>query len=1129
MKNAVKKLFAFLLVLIMVFDSAPIAVLAEGNDTPADVTTQYTGEVSPSDDDGTASNEGDKIPDTISEGKQTGITAIEEIEETDTTENAAEEKTGGTLLYQLNGQTATVIGLSSAVSGDNPASITIPSSFTYNGSDYPVTAIQAEAFKESTKLGSVVFEGSITVGESAFAGSSVTSVEFRGKDTVINKEAFAESEYLTSVTVNYSSAENDGNVIIGESAFDRCTALASFTSTSGVSEIGLRAFAEDKALSTFSIGSNKITTIGEHAFAYATLLNGTLNFPGGVQSIGEYAFFNTAVTGISAPSIGSIGTSVLDNKLLNIELNVGDTYAASEFTGWENKNGFQSLTINANSIKFGANAFGNNKGLKTLTINGTSLVELTDNLFAGTIDSELKVNINAQTVIMKDGALPESENIAFGESTVIRDYRQEGKKQFLLSKLLQAMKNSGITAPEVDVTKVTAVAFGPDEPATTVKTVSGKIICNRTENTTVGDEAGDQDYLLTRDSSFTTRTEMILTMEDGTKVDINKVYRYTATSPSFTLSEMMTGAGFTTDQEVTRIYTYYQTEDGYDKNQYMTLNGNKLTIIKNFPNGKIKLVIYSGDDLIESFVITQGEGAIIEEAQPLVYNIGGKESVKLSEVLSAVGKSDCFDEYGYYYASYYYVYAYVYDSIGTEKKCIYQNGYYYNGTSYDLTITDLNEIAYQTNGYIELWQEKADGAWVKHQFTINLYQDIEPKQPLVIGDFVFKENDDGTLAIKSLVEDYNGDGNIVIPDKLTYDDGEGESDHYIVAIDTSAFDGSALYGNPTLNGKIKTVTFNNTKPLSVGSYAFYGCENLTSISGTGPIASIGSEAFRPLPSLKTVNITGSNISIGSNCFKGNNGLESFTLNGTVSYLSSYCFADCTSLKDVVISGQIDTVPAYTFRGCSNLENLTITPSGSSLAVLPFAFDGCTKLNTSVTYTQQIYTDTTYTNYITIDASEAGAPLGAQAVFTDVSDDASAVSENAKVSVQEQANDSLGANRKTKYVRLSLVSPSGMACTNAEATVSAYRYPGITFDGLIDGAKTKVYQIKGDEAEAEYVKLQVIVNENKITAETLVSATQGIYAIAYQAEPENDDNNIFIYRNWCRSFYIFHHSLTAVCV
>ena len=76
---------------------------------------------------------------------------------------------------------------------------------------------------------------------------------------------------------------------------------------------------------------------------------------------------------------------------------------------------------------------------------------------------------------------------------------------------------------------------------------------------------------------------------------------------------------------------------------------------------------------------------------------------------------------------------------------------------------------------------------------------------------------------------------------------------------------------------------------TIGSYAFYGCSGLTSITIPNSVTSIGSGAFYVCSCLTSITIPHSVTSIGSSAFDGCTGLTSVTIPNSVTSISGHTF------------------------------------------------------------------------------------------------------------------------------------------------------------------------------------------------------------------------------------------------
>lgn len=112
---------------------------------------------------------------------------------------------------------------------------------------------------------------------------------------------------------------------------------------------------------------------------------------------------------------------------------------------------------------------------------------------------------------------------------------------------------------------------------------------------------------------------------------------------------------------------------------------------------------------------------------------------------------------------------------------------------------------------------------------------------------------------------------------------------------------------------------------SIGSYAFYGCDSLTSIVIPETVISIGSSAFYGCKGLTSISIPSSITSISDYAFAYCSGITSLTLPESVENIGSYAFSNCKGLTSVVIPSGVTNMSYDVFYYCSNLEYLEILP------------------------------------------------------------------------------------------------------------------------------------------------------------------------------------------------------------
>ncbi len=103
---------------------------------------------------------------------------------------------------------------------------------------------------------------------------------------------------------------------------------------------------------------------------------------------------------------------------------------------------------------------------------------------------------------------------------------------------------------------------------------------------------------------------------------------------------------------------------------------------------------------------------------------------------------------------------------------------------------------------------------------------------------------------------------------------------------------------------------------SIGNEAFRGCSSLTDITLPDSIQSIGTSAFRDCTDLKTVTLGSGLKTIPSTAFYGCNHIKSITIPSTVQTIENDAFGNCTMLRDVTISDSIESISGDAFY-CSD--------------------------------------------------------------------------------------------------------------------------------------------------------------------------------------------------------------------
>ncbi|MBQ3156336.1 MAG: leucine-rich repeat domain-containing protein [Clostridia bacterium] len=149
---------------------------------------------------------------------------------------------------------------------------------------------------------------------------------------------------------------------------------------------------------------------------------------------------------------------------------------------------------------------------------------------------------------------------------------------------------------------------------------------------------------------------------------------------------------------------------------------------------------------------------------------------------------------------------------------------------------------------------------------------------------------------------------------------------------------------------------------NLGSYLFYGCKALTSVTLPDSLTAIGANAFDGCSTLIQVEVPQSVTSIGAGAFRNCTQLARVTLPSGKVKLGESAFSGCTTLKRLVLPDQLTEIPNYLLNG-SGITGIVIPDAVTKIQY--GAFSSCSAL-TSVTLPvslEQIY-----------DGAFSGAPV-----------------------------------------------------------------------------------------------------------------------------------------------------------
>ena len=161
-----------------------------------------------------------------------------------------------------------------------------------------------------------------------------------------------------------------------------------------------------------------------------------------------------------------------------------------------------------------------------------------------------------------------------------------------------------------------------------------------------------------------------------------------------------------------------------------------------------------------------------------------------------------------------------------------------------------------------------------------------------------------------------------------------ERDYSIVG-DTTNY--KSLISHPSI---VKNVILGNSV-VSIGTYAFYNCSNLTSIHIPESVTSIGDYALRSCKSLSSIYIPEGVTSIGNYAFYYCTSLTSVYIPEGVTSIGERVFEQCSSLTSVYIPEGVTSIGRYAFNYCTSLTSVNIPEGVTSIGER--VFERCTSL------------------------------------------------------------------------------------------------------------------------------------------------------------------------------------------
>jgi hypothetical protein len=156
--------------------------------------------------------------------------------------------------------------------------------------------------------------------------------------------------------------------------------------------------------------------------------------------------------------------------------------------------------------------------------------------------------------------------------------------------------------------------------------------------------------------------------------------------------------------------------------------------------------------------------------------------------------------------------------------------------------------------------------------------------------------------------------------------------HPVTSVGSYAFQGNSNVTTITFNSNMKSIRYN----------AFDGCSALTSITLPSGLTTIESAAFIGT-SLTNVVIPDSVTSVGSSAFKIST-LQSIKFGNNVTTINGLDFQSCTHLSNIVFGTGLKSIRYNAFDGCSALTSITLPSGLTTIESAAFIGTGITSID-----------------------------------------------------------------------------------------------------------------------------------------------------------------------------------------
>jgi len=828
----------------------------------------------------------------------------------------------------------TSIGSSAFYGCTGLTNVTIPNS---------VTSIGSSAFYDCSGLTSITIPNSVTSIDYAFYGC--TGLEKVEINTTIIYSWFGGITSIKEIIIG------DSVTSIGSSAFYGCTGLTNVTIPNSVTSIGNSAFYDCTGITEIYIEATIPPSVSSGAF-YNVPVSIPVYVPAGsktaYQAANTWKSF-TNIVEIPGGICGDDATWILRDSTLTIsgsgamynytdsvapwstyrleikEVVVNDSVTTIGSNAFFSCTGLTSITIPNSVTTIGESAFFRCTGLTSVTI-GSGVTSIGENAF------ERCTGLTSVTI---PNSVTSIGDYAFNGCTGIKNVRiEDGDTKLNLGKngfkglFYYCPLESLYLGRNLNYSEYYGDGYSPFAQITTLTSV------------TIGDNVNSLNTFLFKDCSNLNA----ITIPESVQIIGGYVFQYCDLREIHIPAgvTIIGGYAFSHNNNLEKITaakenTRYSTPEGYN----VLIDNNTIPGLATGIDGST-LVLGGKGAIIPDGIVSIGDGAF--------NGIHGITSITIPASVEAIGSyafeacSDLKEIHCLATDRYISVSNFAFDGL-YETTTLYipaAGKKYYTGSWADFAnIVVVGEIVVDGLSYAVISEEEKTVQVIDYSGSNEV---VNIPSSITYNGEIYKV----TAICYQAFKDYTNISGITIPASVSsigYDAFAGCTNLASIKVESGnpVFDSrencNAIIETATntlIQGCKNTIIPNSV--TSIGDYAFYNCDGLTSITIPNSVTTIGESAFLGCDGLTSVTIPNSVTSIENGAFKACTGLTSITIPNSVTWIGYHAFSGCTGLTSITIPNSVTSIRDWAFDNCTSLTSVTIPNSVTSIGYR--AFYGC---------------------------------------------------------------------------------------------------------------------------------------------------------------------------------------------